>query len=355
MQIEVGPRARGNAAAGTTAREDVVTVLAGIWLIVGLFLDGYAHQHLVAGTESFATPWHAVFYAGFVACAAWTARLIRVRGGRFWSWRVPPGYGPAVAGLGLFAVGGAGDLAWHSFFGVEVGIDALLSPTHLVLMLALLSIVTAPYRAALSATISGARRRVAMVALGAGTALVAFFVNFAWGLGDGGFRVAYDPLTGAGETHVIAGVASVLVTTGVFVGAALFALRLGSPPKGTFTILFGLASLAVHLAFDEEWTGVVAAVVGGAVLDAVLSGGLSRARIRLGLAGATTVVWSVYYGTASLLDVVAWPPEVWVGAVVISALCAAGVATLATDPPPSERGSTFTRMQAHAAEHASTT
>jgi hypothetical protein len=44
------------------------------------------------------------------------------------------GYGWALAGVGLVAAGRLLGVAWHRLFGVEVGLDALLSPTHLLLL-----------------------------------------------------------------------------------------------------------------------------------------------------------------------------------------------------------------------------
>lgn len=58
MAITSAPQLAGKAGIGpgrTTRRQDLVTVFAGIWLIAGLFLDGYAHQHLVTGGETFFT------------------------------------------------------------------------------------------------------------------------------------------------------------------------------------------------------------------------------------------------------------------------------------------------------------
>ena len=45
-------------------------------------------------------------------------------------------------GVITFAVGMVGDFAWHQVFGIEVAIDALLSPTHLVLFVAAFAIVS---------------------------------------------------------------------------------------------------------------------------------------------------------------------------------------------------------------------
>ena len=47
------------------------------WFVGGLFLDGWAHNH-IPELESFFTPWHAVFYTGFLAVAGFlVATLVR--------------------------------------------------------------------------------------------------------------------------------------------------------------------------------------------------------------------------------------------------------------------------------------
>jgi hypothetical protein len=51
--------------------EHLVTVAVATWLMIGLFVDGWAHNNLDTSLESFFTPWHALFYSGFAACAGW--------------------------------------------------------------------------------------------------------------------------------------------------------------------------------------------------------------------------------------------------------------------------------------------
>lgn len=322
------PAAPRTGAPMTTKREDVVTVLTGTWLIIGLFLDGYAHQHLIRGTESFVTPWHAVFYSGFAAASGWLALLIARRHGPHLRDRIPQGYGAAVIGLVAFGLGGIGDGIWHTLFGVEVGIDALLSPTHLLLMAGMMAIVTAPYRAAVSAPDAG-KRGVALVSLGVGVALAAFFLNFVWGLGDGGFRVGYQPTSGRGEIAVIAGVATILVTTMVFTIAATYALRLGRLRFGTFAVLFVTVAGAVHVAFDEELVGVIAAFVAGLILDVALAGRDPRDRVAFALPISIATLWTVYLVTPLGRGEVAWPAEIWSGAIVLATLGAAVVGSVA--------------------------
>jgi hypothetical protein len=43
------------------------------------------------------------------------------------------GYGLSLLGALIFIVGIMGDLVWHTLFGIEVDLVALLSPTHLLL------------------------------------------------------------------------------------------------------------------------------------------------------------------------------------------------------------------------------
>ncbi len=128
---------------------DWAVVGCSLWFIGGLYLDGWAHLH-VPQLETFFTPWHAVLYSGYFAVAALLmVTWIRHRAAGYrGSWSMPAGYELSLLGAGIFAVGGLGDMIWHTLFGIEVDIDALLSPTHLILALGGTLIVTGPLRAA---------------------------------------------------------------------------------------------------------------------------------------------------------------------------------------------------------------
>ena len=310
-----------------TDSEHLGTVLCALWMTVGLFLDGYFHQNLDGTTESFLTPWHAVFYAGFIASALWLGSLSRRRDGGTFDWRLrhlPAGYELARVGLVLFAAGGVGDAAWHGAFGVERGVDALLSPTHLLLFVGLVLIMTAPFRAA---SVSPTLPSPWMIAgsLISATALVGFFLNFAWGLGIAAYaRTAYDPISEVGETEVIAGIASTLVTTVVLFGAArLLAVR--RPPPGALAVLFGIVSLLVSAAFDEDIEGVFAAVVAGLVLDVLVRTRTPRA---VSFAFASGAMWLIYLG-ALAIDGIEWQIEIWMGAIVLNTIAAYVIPSIA--------------------------
>src|SRR3546814_13012264 len=74
---------------------------------------------------------------------------MRARSGvRPWGADRPVGHGLTLVALGVFAAGAVGDLVWHETLGIEVGVEALLSPTHLLLLAGGLAALSAPVRAA---------------------------------------------------------------------------------------------------------------------------------------------------------------------------------------------------------------
>ena len=70
------------------------------------------------------------------------------RRGFDWRRALPRGYRLSLLGAGIFAVGGGLDLVWHELFGVEVDLEPLLRPTHLVLALGGVLMASGPLRAA---------------------------------------------------------------------------------------------------------------------------------------------------------------------------------------------------------------
>src|SRR5687768_4950696 len=118
---------RGERRAQLRTRDHLLTALFGTWLMIGLFVDGWAHINL-KGLESFFTPWHGLFYSGFLACTLWTAWLTyrQLAAGRTGFDAIPRGYELGVVGLVVFFLGGNGDMVWHTIFGIEEELEALL-------------------------------------------------------------------------------------------------------------------------------------------------------------------------------------------------------------------------------------
>ena len=143
---EVSAQARPQAIGGLTF--DWLMVGLSTIFLSGLYLDGWAHNHGKVD-QSFFTPWHAFFYAGFALTALVLLATGAVNWRRGYTRRaaLPAGYGLALLGSAVFAAGGVGDLIWHTLFGIEEDFEALVSPTHLMLGVGLALIVSAPLRA----------------------------------------------------------------------------------------------------------------------------------------------------------------------------------------------------------------
>ncbi len=316
----------------TTIGEDLVTAALSFWLIGGIVLDGWAHVTR-GGVESFFTPWHAAFYSGFLAVAIWTIYLLRkARSGP----GVPVGYRLGLSGLVIFAGGGVGDLVWHQLLGIETSIDALISPTHLVLLVGAMLIVTSPIRSSwhrpTPRTSRWSWQAPALIAATLVAVLAQFFFLYASGWGDVAFQTDWRP----GEDFGVAlGMISLVISTIIFTGLALHILRRWDPPWGSFTLLvggLGLAMAAVH-GFERP-ADVVAAAAGGLAMDWLahqLRPDPERpTMIRAFGLLAPVAVWGTFAISLWVGGDLRWPPVLWLGAVLMMGLWGWALAVLMT-------------------------
>ncbi len=309
----------------STRQEDLVTLLLALWTLIGLLVDAFYHS-TDAELESFWTPWHALFYSGFTATAAWLGWMALKRNdgtGNWLDW-APTGYRTALIGVVLFSIGGIGDAIWHTIFGVETSIDALLSPTHLLLFAGLLMILSAPLRSAWlgtgSATPSFGAFLVPLASLVFTSTLVAFMLTYAWAPSmTFSMQVPYDPGDGFSELLAEQFVAAVIISTLVmFVPLLAVGLR-WRLPFGSATLFLTFLNVAIALGFDEDLIGVPAAFAAGLVFDLLISAGAKRS-IVTGV--PPLVLWSLLFASIGFgtNDGLGLAPEIWGGAIVLSSM-----------------------------------
>ena len=112
----------------TTERTDLVTAILSLWLITGLYVDGWAHLNRPS-EETFFTPWHGILYSGFFAVEvwmAWTVFRIHKQGGRSWRESVPVGYGLGLIGI-VFSM-------WYAATHHDGGYNGFFDPAGMVLV-----------------------------------------------------------------------------------------------------------------------------------------------------------------------------------------------------------------------------
>lgn len=273
---------------------DGVMIVLCAWFQFGVYLDGWAHLRFPE-LETFSTPWHAVLYSGFLAASAWiVAALIRSRArGSPWRQTLPAGYGLSLLGVAIFLVGGVADMGWHISFGVEVDVDALASPTHLMMGLGSALIFAGPLRAAWRRSGTDAQGWVPQIPMILSLALLlstfTFFTAYAHPLARpwiaSGNRPtllllpleASDPpirgsLPAAASLGKSLGLSSMLLQTAISMGIILLAMRRGRwfLPAGTLTIVFGINGILMGF-MRGQMTLVPAVVLAGIIGDVLLA------------------------------------------------------------------------------------
>jgi hypothetical protein len=111
----------------TNTKHRTLLVVAMVWFFVGAWIDSSAHTYLLDDIETFFTPWHAVLYSGYafsVLVALYVKNAIK-------DYKFDVG----VLGAVIFGIGGGSDAIWHTLFGIEVGVEPLITPSHLMLFL----------------------------------------------------------------------------------------------------------------------------------------------------------------------------------------------------------------------------
>ena len=300
-------------------RTNLVTALLSTWFTIGLFLDAWAHNN-VPELETFFTLWHAVFYWGFAATAAWIGWNSRgaLRTDRPRIESIPVGYGAAVVAVAGFALAAAGDLTWHTVFGIEQRIDILFSPTHLGLAASMFVIVLTPLRAAWadrSQPAAPGMWRLLPAVLGTALASTLVLLFFQYGnaltFGSGDIAVGMSTVEEGFTSHVVS---SIALTNLVLLAPILALARRWTLPFGAVTIIYtALGGLSLAITGFDNVDLIVGLIVAGLCVD-LLAGWMrpTPARplwFRLFAAGVPLITWTIVIVTGLLTSPLVVGPD----------------------------------------------
>ncbi|MGH2760946.1 MAG: hypothetical protein ACRDKJ_15455 [Actinomycetota bacterium] len=304
----------------------------GSWMVIGLFLDGWAHG--ANKPETFFSPWHFILYSGFGAAVGYFLfRDVVLK-------RSSEPDRLTTAGLVVFVIGAIGDGAWHQVFGIEVDLEALLSPTHLALMIGGIMMLGLAYRRASSTDAPGDRASTALiVTLTLCAAVTMFFTQYLTAFDFRGLAATPDT---DGEFWEIYAVGSVFVTNAILLGLVFLLVRRWRTPRWTFTCVF--AALATGMVLlngsDGAFLNIPAAGAGGFAAD------VSARRFRPAESdrGARVfsilvplVLWGAWFTGLHFMDGVHWAAELWTGTIILACLAGAGLGLLAFRDRPAAR------------------
>lgn len=317
----------------STVPEDAIFALLGLVVVAALHADGRAH--ILGLPDSFFTPWHAFLYGGLALMILWLAIMSRRAARRAAERRlavIPAGYRLAAVGAGVFAVGGVADMIWHLIFGVEFGIDALLSPSHLLLFIGGALLLSGPFLAFRRRASAGLPARIpALLAIVGITGVAAFALSFlsAFFTEAPSIPLSHEPE--GTEAHVVseglasAGLGSFIVTSLVLVIPSVTLLRTRAWFPGALTgLVTAIAVMASSLTGFRNPESVAAAFVSAAVLDLAVVAFRHRANERtvelMVAAGLPLLVWSGQLIAIASRSGLGWSEAMSSGVVLVSAL-----------------------------------
>ncbi len=336
----------------TVAERGIYSLLV-FWLVLGLAVDTRSHRES-ASIDTFFTGSHALGYAGGTATSVYLLYLVRkyrpINGSQR-RFSVPGGLEAPVAGIGMYLLGGLGDLIWHSALGVEQELKILFSPTHLMLMSAMLMLALGPIRTAWASDEPAAPQWTGlrtmwpqMIAAGCIAAVLNIFLTYASPYEQPIFTAEIPFLFQQFAQFLqISSTMAVYAHTLAFFGIMLLLARRWVLPFGAFTLTLAVPAISMFIYFDWEYRRAITALLLGAVacdlLNALLgvvvgSGNRQQARIRFRVFAflAPVLFWSVYLLVTKEGRPITWSAEQWTGTIVWSGILGLGLSVLLLPP-----------------------
>jgi hypothetical protein len=296
-----------------------------MWFLAGIYLDGWAHNHGKVD-NTFFTPWHAVFYSGYLASALTFALIVLIThlNGKIWQRDLPASIRTGIIAAPLFALAGIVDLWWHTTFGFETGIEPLLSPPHLALAGSMFFVVVANARND-NPQQSALQRIPFVLSTLAGWSVITFMLQF-----NHPYGIIWPETVRSGDTGVMVGVVGLLANAMLTAGVALWMQR-QRMPYGALTFVLVANALLIALMGDEYrfgWGALATGVVCEFIAYALRAQPL-QLRLRVSAVLVPTGVCLAYFGVIAATSVVIWPIHIWLGVSVLAGIAGWGLMILA--------------------------
>lgn len=305
----------------TRDRLDAAVTALSMLMVLGIALDARAHavENISFAEEGFLTPEHVFFYSAFLGIAATlgVATYAQRRAGATWLDAVPAGYGIGVLGVVVFGFGGVGDFLWHSTFGFETGVEALTSPTHLMLATGGVLFLSSPLRSAWrrAETPTGVALVPAVLSAGLTFAIVGLF--------SGLVNPLMNPIAFSGYASRELGVAGFIVFPTLLVAAGVALARRFRLPPGALTLVY-LFPGGIALATTPGAAPLVVSVLAAGLVADLLVAAVSLDGVGLRVFGAAVPLafGATYFGVGALVLnwEIAWTVHIWTGALVLGVL-----------------------------------
>lgn len=333
---------------------DWVMALLIAWLIIGIHVDGWAHQH-VPGLETFFTPWHALFYSAILTIGGFlSAALVgnHLRG-YAWTKALPAGYGLSFVGVIIFSLGGVGDMLWHTLLGIEVSVEALLSPSHLALATGGILITTGPLRSAWlrlrNKGVTFFKLLPMLISVAMLLSIFTFFTQYGSPFASTWAATNKQVYTRQlMEFNVSIGLVGLLLQSAVLMGITLLLVRRWTLPFGSLTFLYVVNTGLLTFMRDRQLaTGILPLVLVGLATGLAADlfvrrfkpSSANRLAFRVFGFGVPALLYALYFLAVQLSGGIWWTPAVWSGAILLAGAIGLFISYVALPPRiPAEYG-----------------
>lgn len=288
-----------------------------IWFLAGLYLDGWAHNHGKVD-NTFFTPWHAVFYSGFLAIAIVLALLVLAAHlrGQLWQRDLPVAYRSAIVAAPLFAMGGLADLWWHETFGFEAGIEILISPPHLLLASSMFVICAAPART--WAAYRNHNPIPVILSILAAWSVAVFMLQY-----NHPYGVIWPERSVIGQTGVLVGLVSLCLHSILTTGVILW-MHDRQLPRGSITVVLVVNALMIALMGDEYRFGWSALIIGICIelIQHIMRAQPYARQIHALTIATPMLLCSAYFVVIAATTTLIWPISLCISAMITATFCA---------------------------------
>jgi hypothetical protein len=244
-------------------------------------------------------------------------------------------------------------MAWHIIYGIEQDVAALLSPSHLMLLVGGIMILSSPFRSAWNEELDAPSWRSfapPLLSIALTLSVVSFFLMYAWMFR---YNLSALPVTDWYMTkfysgHIqqmneMRGLSYLILNTMQYMIPLLLLMKRWQLPLGAVTVLFTFVTVLMNVldGFDNIPAIIIAfatGLVGDAAYRWLRPDETKRLwAVRVFALLVPTVLWSLYFGYQQATDGIGWEIEVWTGAVVSAALASLALSLLAFAPHRPER------------------
>lgn len=316
---------------------DLVVGAASLWIAFAFFIDAWSHENLPV--ESFFTWSHALIYGGM---------LVLVGALVFARREIPRAYRVPLLGVPIFLLGGAADMVWHHFFGIEEGVDIILSPTHETIGLGLMLVSSAPvfsalrYRAELRSLVA---QLPMLFSVASWMVMVHFATAYALDPAAGrlnappdahAFSSSYFTATAITYYKLVGGILVLLLQSFIVATFSLFVATRFDLRPGALTLLLVLGNTVPMLPFTNDspllLTTALMSLLAGIVGDVLIArmGPLPRpaSSYRIFAVAVPATYAAIYVATTVILSGSWWDWSVLASVVIFAGVIGLGLSLL---------------------------